>query len=299
MQGSDRGRAGALVLNSTDAISGCRVLISQLELPGEPALGACPGVSAIPGGLDYFAGPSCPSGMTWATAGMLSARFPFVTPAGRTSACTGTTGSDMQLVDGGYSESSGLGTLAELAPELIDLVRAHNATVVRARDPFVVPLVVDLANGYQGDLTREPADSGVEPLIPASAYRAASGIPNEPATWNRRLDRALADPCGDAVPEPCGLAKTAVHQRVDGPVVQIAPRTEPEITAPLGWTLSEDSRRSLACDLRPDSTADGGRRIAAVARLLGGTPSPPIDIPAPATSGSAPVDRTKCPAPVN
>jgi hypothetical protein len=46
---------------------------------------------------------------------MLASRFPFVTPSGVVGPCAAQ--GEQQLVDGGYVENSGLGTIVDLAPQ--------------------------------------------------------------------------------------------------------------------------------------------------------------------------------------
>jgi hypothetical protein len=82
--------------------------------------------------------------MEWATAAMLSARAPVITPAARVE--DGVCGPEqMQLVDGGYAEGSGLGTAADLAPVIADRISVHNEQADEG-DPPIVPIVVYLKN---------------------------------------------------------------------------------------------------------------------------------------------------------
>ena len=106
---------------------------------------------------------TCPRDMRWATAAMLSARFPYVTPAGRlphdVEGCESLP--DAQLIDGGYAESSGIGTLADVAPTVTELVRRHNADVAATgQGTLVVPFMI-----YLEDETRRDLE------IPAAAAR--------------------------------------------------------------------------------------------------------------------------------
>ena len=83
----------------------------------------------------------CTPALSWATAALLSARFPTLTPAGRFPGgassrggaqpdCEDPSPGPLQLVDGGYAERTGLGTLSDLAPELMGAVRRWNAAAV-------------------------------------------------------------------------------------------------------------------------------------------------------------------------
>ena len=181
---------GAVALNATDIRSGCRAIVSQIELgPGD--LG-----STVPGTvmdhlqqfagddvklsrqtnecsfglseppltldvLDYFEctpteGEPRRANMDWATAGLLSARFPFVTPSGTVGGFYGQCAMPrLQLVDGGYAENSGLALLADTAPRIATLVRAYNTQVRSEDEPLVVPYAL-YAENSPGSLAGAP-----------------------------------------------------------------------------------------------------------------------------------------------
>ena len=124
---------------------------------------------------------------------MLSARFPIVTPGARLPA-----GSDCdpnaQLVDGGYAEGTGLGTLADLAPQLTAILREKN----QSEDVPYVPIVVYLRNSSGFDLVKSLTDVTAEPLVPLVGY-AAKATQMTDAAWLQRLSGALHDVCGEYV----------------------------------------------------------------------------------------------------
>jgi hypothetical protein len=194
----------------------------------------------------------CTPPMTWATAAMLSARFPTVTPAGRVPGAGCPQGRDLQLVDGGYAEGSGLGTLADLSAEVMQLVRARNAT---AGSTPVLPLVLYLEDEPRTEIVAEPGRLTPELFVPLAGRDAAADQVSTGA-WLQRLSDDVADPCP---PGPAGNACTAAvvaaHGVLRDRVVVAAPLTRPAVEAPLGWTLSPDSRRQLALDLE-DQVAD-------------------------------------------
>lgn len=267
-----RGPGGALLLNSTAVGFGCRVVVSQVDLrtgpPGEDT--NCRTRSGLPAAtLDLFTTyGACSPALSWATASMLSARFPFVTPAGRIPRDDGPCAErpDLQLVDGGYAESSGVGTLAEIAPELSALVREHNAS---GRGPFVVPLVVYFEDEHASDVTVAPPDDTPEVLVPLVGA-AAKGLQGTSATLLQRVARAFAAPCPAAAPVACAAAVDSVLSGVPDGVVLVAPTTKPSVSAPLGWALSHDSRERMRVDLaeqRTECDVERGR-YAALARLL-------------------------------
>src|SRR5690606_3403555 len=118
--------------------------------------------------LGTHRGPGCLGELTAATAGMLTARFPYVTPSGVVDSCPTDAGelTRQQLVDGGYTENTGLGTIVDLAPEWLSLVREHNTGQLREAAPeIVVPLVVYLDNGSGSDLAAPTRDLTNELLV--------------------------------------------------------------------------------------------------------------------------------------
>ncbi len=121
---------GYLVLNSTAAVHHCRVIISQIDFATsddadrdeDNPVGCNDDDRVLAGTIDLvdFYPDDCPFELTWATAAMASARFPIVTPSGRVAdvgqpGCSGLR--NLQLIDGGYYDNTGLGTLELIAPE--------------------------------------------------------------------------------------------------------------------------------------------------------------------------------------
>jgi hypothetical protein len=282
------GPGGALVLNSTAANLGCRVLVSQLNLSvGQPATGLsprelaqdCRARSGQPAGsLDFFTTyGTCSPRLSWATAAMLSARFPTVTPAGRVprkGACEDDT-PDLQLVDGGYAESSGVGTLADLAPRLAELVREYNVSRGPGQ-PVVVPLVAYLEDEVRSDVAERAPKEGPELLVPL-AGRKAKGELSATRSHLQRVAAAFADVCQSAASD-CSEAQGWVHKKIPDAVVLVGPSTVPSVTAPLGWMLSRASltqlqtaldREAGRCDLRTQGA------YASLGALLGLLPSGP------------------------
>ncbi|MFC5061563.1 hypothetical protein [Actinomycetospora atypica] len=264
---------GALVLNSTDAISGCRVLVSQVAWPGTTGTGCDDTSPRIGASVDLGTLLACRTDRPrWSTAAMLSARFPFVTPAGRTTSCPeqGKAPRALQLVDGGYAEGSGLGTLADIAPTVMTIVQRHNAAVLGGTLPgrlagapnsVIVPVVVFLDNHFGGDVLAEAPTAAVEAIVPLEG-RSALDVQAGQQAWLQRLAIAVANPCDATEDERCRRAIAAVHASSGG-VVTVAPSTQPAVAAPLGWVLSNDSRHYLDYALpafdatRPDEARRG------------------------------------------
>jgi len=271
------GPGGAVELNSTAAGTGCRALLGQVGLDDETP-GAPPApltrTQAAPAGLR--ADPPCrqPDGLpaatfdlqqrygsclrplTWGTAAMLSARFPYVTPSGRVPSCKGD--GELQLIDGGYAEGSGVGLLAEAAPALMSAIRAHNAAVRPGSGAYLVPVVVLLRNGNGADLVAPPSSLTPEGLVPVHGMTAAHGLQTDTGTWLQRASNAYADPCPqEAESSTCGAAVESVRGWVPGGTVVVAPATEPAVDSPLGWTLSHESETRLATALTAEQTCAG------------------------------------------
>ncbi|WP_125613418.1 hypothetical protein [Specibacter cremeus] len=261
--GTVRGPAGALILNSTAANNGCRLLLSQLDLGNAIAPNVasdCSDARGRPVSIDLFGNGQCPLDLRWSTAAMLSARFPIVSPSGRIPApgprgCSEAAG--YQAIDGGLSETSGLGTINDVWPQLAQLVLAHNTCVLAGAVPaapacaatardFVVPVIVYLQNAPAKDAIAAAPRELSELVVPVAGLQArAQQI--APQTWLQRLESSagvcpLADTGG-----PCGRATDVVRQALNGrAVVVVAPDTVPALDPPLGWALSPMSQAQLA-----------------------------------------------------
>ncbi|GAA1059099.1 patatin-like phospholipase family protein [Agromyces bracchium] len=254
-------RIGIPVLNSTDVRSKCKVLVSN-GVATDPAVSA----GATVAGCDTAATApaaslpvpaACFAGMEWATAAMLSARFPVITPAARIEAGGGCGTDGMQLVDGGYAEGSGLGTAADLAPVLADRISVWNAGD-GADGPPVVPILVYLKNSGGYDLRQDLEGVAAEPLVPLVGAAALSKSGTEQVLRQRisAAFRTIGEP-----DEPAGDAIAALRGVIPGLALTVAPSTEPAVVPPLGWALSGFSigslERGIDRQLRePDPDAD-------------------------------------------
>ncbi|POH56899.1 hypothetical protein [Arthrobacter glacialis] len=302
------GPTGALLLNSTDAGSNCRVVISQLDLPGKAAPGSnagfqCSGAQGFPLTVDLLDRQTdCPLALRWSSAALLSARFPIISPAGRDPVrldeagkptnCQG--GANFQLIDGGYSEGSGLGTISDLWPALQKEVLGHNACVtaalavvnlpapgnappcpgIEATADLVAPVFVFLQNSPGADLVGRPPKAAGELAVPLVGLGARK-LQSATRSWIQRLEEA-----GNVCPVPavetpgeenpagasaklCAEATESVSTALGGQsVVVVAPNSVPALGAPLGWSLSALSQDQLEHAMtteagsRPDPNAD-------------------------------------------
>ncbi|WP_104192506.1 hypothetical protein [Cryobacterium sp. Y82] len=278
-----RDGTGFIILNSTDARSKCRVLVSQLTAPdesaatGTPKAGDSTGLEVDPpldcsssasqpaasGSLDLMHGDQCSLSLDWAAAAMLSGRFPIITPAGRlpsgTAECTA--GTDSQLIDGGYAEGSGLGTISDIAPDIANAIRGYNATVDPEVGAYAMPILLFLRNGAGFDLADKVSEITAEPLVPIVGF-SAKGKQSDQNAWVQRITASLAASCptpgGSHAGTPaeqqtavdgetkCAETQKDLHDVIPDGVVVVAPSTRPTIVPPLGWALSSFSRSSLS-----------------------------------------------------
>jgi hypothetical protein len=296
---------GHLILNSTDAKHVCRVWVSQIKPDPNAMIITSPSASFDPeNSCDKVPGPAtrtvdlfttygpylpdasgdlgrfCLGDIKAATAALLTARFPFVTPGAVIGPCPDRLKIDQrtpaywprtQLVDGGYVENSGLATITDLAPQWLPLVREHNIKAAKTANdlPFIVPFVVYLTNGDQ-DTAHPELDQGPtsEVALPLRTYLRGGVSLSKPAALLERsrelvklhsFCQAPGNVAGLA--DACGALERALPRRVI--VVDRLP--QPEVAAPLGWSLSQSSRSALnaaidaqvkaRCDARPSPSS--------------------------------------------
>jgi uncharacterized membrane protein len=255
-----------LLFNSAAVGSGCRVIIADSLLPGTPPGSSQPDPtcdlrSAVPGGgsYDFFAMASCRRNIATATAAMLSARFPYITPSGVVMGCDGRLMG--QFVDGGYVDSSGLMTLADLMPSLTSALRAHNATALAQARPgqpvtLVVPVVVYLGNSPRPAPVASAVSLVQEPFVPIDAQSAAGAELGTSDTLLQRLMGLTGNgqwlQCVPAL-AGCAAAESAAQKTVGDQIIFVAPRIQPQISPPLGWVLSAASSSALKSALTAEA----------------------------------------------
>lgn len=244
-------RLNVSVLDSTHTKPGnsCRAVPDTLESARSTTrnrlLGATRDVS------DYLE-PRCGRpDLQLATAALLSARFPIVSPPGgidrpkivNGGSCVPPDDPDaIYLIDGGFVDGTGARPMASLIPEIRDHLRERNAT--RGDAACIQPVVLQVDNGYT-DLTRRSSATrpgGVRSAL-LGFLSAAGG-----AADSARQDLALA--ARDGLDVGCDAPERASRY------VHIHPEAHPGIEAPLGWTLSRASRIDLESQLfSPDNVA--------------------------------------------
>ncbi|MDF2048881.1 hypothetical protein [Arthrobacter sp. Cr_A7] len=265
---------GALVLNSTDSVSGCRVILAQqdsLAAPrseqatkneaGEPGDLECDAAdmgTAAAISFQHLTGSTrCMASLHWSTIAMLSARFPFVTPAGRLPEGQGGCSSPYkaQLVDGGYADNTGLATLFDLVPEIRERVlRANSKADGTKEKPFVFPVLMYVENSLGSDID-EKGKMSAEFLMPLRDKDVKEKQVAADA-WIQRIATGLEDVCPSDI-EYCDDTHTKFQETIPAGVVVVSPATRPAIAPPLGWTLSGLSRANLCKALEMEITATG------------------------------------------
>jgi hypothetical protein len=257
-----------LLLNGTEVSTGCRVVVSAVDVvatSGGGAPSSCKGSAVATSGDGFVHGAvdflSFPDALTCddepvtdrdvnaATAGLLSARFPYVSPSAELFDCVppGKPTADQPApvraadLDGGGAENSGLATILDLWSALEPTVAAHNADVLAQGagedGVLVVPFLVVVDNHYATSVLPGPVDRQRELSAPTNLL-SAKGTLSEQAVLEQRAQLAFS---GTAP----GLEGTNASVRF----FRLAPTTRPGVAAPLGWTLSDMTRDELTAQL--------------------------------------------------
>ena len=257
-----------VLLSSSSVQDGCRLNVSVLDATRTTPADSCRSVpdslastkngtnqllGATRDVVDYLS-PECGRGdLRLATAALLSARFPIVSPPGGLDVpdTLGASGSceppadraPTYLIDGGFVDASGARPIVDLLPEIRKYLRNRNAAR-GANEPCIQPVVIQIDNSY-ADLTRRSAVNRPGGLrSPLTGFLSASGG----ATDSARQDLAnvardnLEVGCSVAGQESGAVAKASRY-------IHIHPEAHPGIEAPLGWTLSHASRVDLEQEL--------------------------------------------------
>ena len=254
------GPPGALVVNSTSTTTSCRMLVSQIALPDQGA--ECGTDAAVSGSADLL---SCTGNLRNTTAALLTARFPYVTPSGVVTCPerkdpqrpdTTRPEATLQIVDGGYGDNAGVGTLVDLGPDLVGLIREHNDCVLQAPtegtptdcgggNALVVPLLVYFDNGTGSDLVSRPGGIDLEVLVPPITLLGAKGnLVSASSELQRASELLSTTQLWDQGLAPGDLAATVSTWRGSS-VYVISQATKPGIAAPLGWVLSDESMTEM------------------------------------------------------
>lgn len=225
----DEGRTGAEGVSLTDCTAG-----DDGTLTDEPQ-GELPMTADV---VDYL---DCGSerDVRLSTAALLSARFPYVSSAGRLEACRKDE-STKYVVDGGYLDTSGADPALAAYLAIEKAIEDYNA---REPDSCVVPYFLQLDNGYVDPAT--PPKSARPPnqlLAPVQTLWASTGLQSRAERARSHAAEIFTRPF-ETVP---GQDESAV---VGSRYARIVPTSHPGVEAPLGWTLSEESQRDLEKEL--------------------------------------------------
>ncbi len=256
---------GQLVLTSTVVRNACRALVSQVNL-GSSATG-CPG-GVGPRAFDLLGAYDCLDDLPALTAGLLASRFPYVTPSAAVSACGDR--EFLQVVDGGYTDNTGLGTIRNLEPLWAPLVRGHNDSVLAGGPgPLVLPVVVYLENGTGSAFGVSPEDADSAPsddpddqgpadldwavtpeslVPPLTAVRARGHQVSATPSLQRAVGLTRNALCAPGSLQCRALKNQLARWTPRVFVVHQSP--QPTVSAPLGWVLSQASQDDLDADLQ-------------------------------------------------
>jgi len=246
-----------MVFNGTSVNDPCRFNTSVLSATAHGADDTCTSLSVFEGRTTPVPGAAalaatkdladylCPDqDVKVSTAALMSARFPVINPSARIGGsladCTDEP-FEAFVVDGGYNEGSGAGTLMELWQRLESDVEAFN----EASDACIVPFLIQIDNGYENPGAAPAGSTPIEVLVPvrtliASQFgRMANAREQAAIEFDRPLEVAgkvvvVTDPAGSPI-----ISRYA----------RITTRAHPGVQAPLGWTLSNASFDDLRSQL--------------------------------------------------
>jgi Patatin-like phospholipase len=194
------------------------------------------------------------------TAVLMSARFPVITPSARIGGNLAECGEalvDAYVVDGGYSEGSGAGTITEMYQRLERDIDAFNAT----NDACIVPFLIQIDNGYENPGAAPVGTAPVELLVPFRTLLASQfgRIANAREQAAIEFDRPL-EIAGAPV-----TVRSAFGTEITSRYARITTKAHPGVQAPLGWTLSNASFDDLKSQLTID---DNLRELREIQRWL-------------------------------
>ncbi|WP_298241484.1 patatin-like phospholipase family protein [uncultured Bradyrhizobium sp.] len=256
------GSRPALLLNSTDAASGRRVVFSPFTFGTETSGGNVDSLSFFQSlkSSDSGQASSIPINVRLSTAAFVSARFPWVSPAATVLATDPLSprANKMRLVDGGYFENSGVDT----AMDLIDALRGTVAEINKSIDDA------------QNTETKQQAHVSIKLIVlGGGSYpeRGSFGFGEilEPinALLNTRDSRGYIAINRAARAMPSRSLVNEVHGTQEISTVRdlrLATLTNPYYPLPLGWTMSDKTReiidkqsgRFWDCEAKRDFTQD-------------------------------------------
>jgi hypothetical protein len=217
------GSTPALFLNTTDVETGERMVITNLDLAGEPRFN----------GVPTFARLVPQSTLPLSTAACLSARFPLVTPAGCISAYPDVLGRatrERRYADGGYFDNSGAVTLVEI----LSALRTGETLAAGEHSPFV-PIVIRI-----GTPLRDPT----QPPDASERVKYQSTCFGEMLSPVRAMLNTRGARSNIAVAQLRSAVEALNDRGVFADMIEFQLDTEPT-RIPLGWLLSASSQKEI------------------------------------------------------
>ncbi len=255
-----------LALNGTSVTDGCRVTVSVVKLADSdtssnnclsvdrvvtPIEGAHAQLQTLAATKDAFDStcpadvkqPGEPKDLSLSTAALLSARFPYVSPNGTLYWCKDRAVRTFDL-DGGLIDASAAAPLALAWPEVVNWL-AH---VEKKEDgKCFSPKLILIDNGYVTSTKSEIPNRPSGLIAPLTAFGAVGNARSAAARQAAALDFEKFFPPGRCGGDRATGAAPPAWELPD--VVDFYPVAQPGVEAPLGWTLSERSKKSLGHQL--------------------------------------------------
>lgn len=253
-----------LLLESAAVEDGCRINGTALKLagadPGTRGCRAVPDLAPVTAGnrtdttdrklsdsrdlVDYLCDRGrTPQPIRLSTTALLSARFPFISPAGGLHSCTENGHSWTFAVDGGYIDTTAASPIVELIDETIAMLDAEPAAHLgpgpgrqtHGHDRACLqPVVLQIDNDYARLTSTGEPSRPQELLAPLIGQRHAKAGRDDAAR------QVLAEAASRRVCAGIGGRPTYFH---------VYPHAHPGAQAPLGWQLSAGARSDLDHEL--------------------------------------------------
>jgi hypothetical protein len=215
----------------------CVAAHNGVQVPADPSQGRPGFLSGSRVLSDLLCAPA--DDIRLSTAALMSARFPYVSPSGRMLSCVEPKRA-VNVVDGGYGENTGAGSVLELWESIRPLVDQYNSAP--GHGACIVPALLQIQSGY-GPSPDAPSSGQGELTVPPKGYKTA---PNGFTVWQRNAAQL-------AVLDPLPFTGSATQVARQGVYALVYPYAHPGAEAPLGWTLSDEARS----DLRAQLSAEG------------------------------------------
>lgn len=246
---SPRGAAPALLINTTESDSGRRLIISPFrmgELNGKGEMLQFPlwniwdprGDVSAPPGIIPNPGRKCEGrDIPLSTAIGLSARFPWLTPAGSLTTNCNDQGQPVKrrLVDGGYFDNSGVDTAVDVIVQLSEQLQKTDFKLDGPGGPRIEIHLIVLTTSEYPQRAGYGLGDGLEPIRALLSTRTA----RTPIAINQAKRRlALLQKVADS-------KDTGRLVKVQLPHIHEARFRDTIFKIPLGWRLSKPSRNII------------------------------------------------------